>query len=172
METIYENTSVNTQEEFCQMYVWVLPKWQRIGGVVFCVVGLLSLFMLLVEGGFTYLYYTVALMAGGIYLILMPKIHGKQQFKKRLQIYGGEIPPSTVLFYENHFQATDIDSSYTVEYHRVKRIGLLKDCIALLTEPGGMVFILSRNSFTKGDAARFHMFLQRKCPQCKLPSWQ
>lgn len=170
METIYENTGVATEKEFCQMFAWALPKWIRAGGVIFVTVSVLTLLLAPLVDDWTFSASSLGLLAGGIYLLLTPKIYGKREYKKRIKIYG-EIPPSTTLFYEDHFQVTDIDSSHTLEYRRVKRIGLLKDCITLLTEPGGVVVILSRKDFTKGDIAGFHLFLQQKCPQCKLPSW-
>lgn len=171
METIYENTCTDTQEEYCQLTSWLFSPMGRVLSWVYVVFGALALLASFLPE-VDYLLPAIALLLIGVVTLLLPRYHGYRLYRSKVKIYGDALPPKTYLFYEDHFRVFDVDSDATVDYSRIKKIGLLKDCIALMIEPAGAVYTLSRNGFTKGDARQFHMFLQKKCPQCKLPGWQ
>ena len=173
METIFENTCVDTQEEYYQLFSWILPKYTRVMGVICCVIGALMLFSS-VSGNLAIRYYGIFLLMFGVFSLLNSRINGKSFFQKKVKVYGEPLPPKTYQFFESHFRVFDVDSDATVEYSRIERVGFLKDCIAFKIQPAGAIYTMSNNGFTKGTREEFIKFLAVKCPKLKikLPDWK
>ena len=168
METIFENTCVDTQEEYYQLFSWLAPKYVRIASVVFCVIGAIAL-LAYATGDLTYLLSGIWLILSGVYLLLSGRINGKAYYNKKVKVYGETLPPKTYHFFETHFRVFDVDSDATIDYSRIKKVGFLKDCIAIMVEPAGVVYTMSNNSFTKGTLSEFKQFLRVKCPNLTIP---
>ena len=117
--------------------------------------------------GYGYLSMVFFLIAGLLYLLLLPWRNARKVMKQYRLANNGALPQNTVWFGEKIWLEGN-DFTRTWEYHNLARIYSLRYCYCLrFTDKSG--FLLSRNSFTKGTFEEFKQFLRYKRPDLKIP---
>ena len=170
MEYLIENVYIDSEKLLRQVYEKILRKRQVLWTVTMAVMSVLFLFGGVVLKDALYQVGAAGYMALAVWFWLLPRRMARKAHKKMLKFYDGVIPETVVRFGET-ITLTQADRFTTIPYNKLKRVSVLKDCLLLHDEIGG-VYFLSNDGFTKGGKQDMLALLKEKCPNVKLPDWQ
>ena len=83
MDTIFENTCIDSQEEYDQMFSWLMPKYGRVIGIISIVFGVVSILMAILLFEWLRVVAGIFLVFTGSYLLKFGSIKSKGLFKKK-----------------------------------------------------------------------------------------
>ena len=163
METYFENISVNTVEQNYEA-IWHFQRKGIVRNLVLMGIGIVVVVVLWCIQD-TMVYLAAALLYAGMFIwqLRKPRRAAQRIYDNKLAYYDNVLPPATFLFYEDHFEVSDIDSHNTVAYKKIHTVGLLKFCTAV-DLADGRVFLVSNDGFQKGTLEEFRAFLRTKSP--------
>ena len=171
METFFENISVHTQQQICEM-IWHYSRKRIVFNlVIMAVCAVLIAVMGLLKESVIYCAAAVAYIGLFVWQLIKPRRMARKEYKRRLAYYDNVMPPATYLFYSDHFAVTDIDSNATVPYDKIKAVIVLKSGLSLeITD--GRVYWISHQGFRKGTAESLRSFLCDKSPMMNPAQWK
>ena len=171
MEPCFINVSVDTVERLHEWYREVYSNNRRRFMIIFLVCALIMLALWIWERNI------IALLVLGYYVYMVirymkdPRNQAKKAYERKLAYYDGTMPPANHLFYDDHLQVLDVDSSNTVPYAKVERVEFLQLSTILILKDG-RVFMVSNDGFTKGTLAEFQEFIRSKCSPANSTVWK
>lgn len=166
MEPFFENHIKMTGkllEEFVRETYRVVNKKLRTISLIMFIIYLFFAMFTFVFAGFSFSTYVFSLLfLSAIFSFIFYKgyLFKLRENQKNLEALHGELPDTTIKFYEDNFENITNRSSVTIEYSRITEVLETENLFIIMIEKQGV--ILLKQGFVIGEFYDFKTFIENK----------
>ena len=166
METVFENTYIDTYEGVAELNRIFWSKRMRFWGWVLFAGAIILLAIIVMHDAWRWLLFDLWTVAYSIYLLHAYKFWAKRAVRKIKKQNNGEIPPGIVTVTDK-FNLQHKATSLSFPFEKLKEVYFLKHNIRIFSEDGAYM-TFRRNGFQKGSAEELEVFIRQNCPQAAI----